>query len=117
MAKYETNLIGNFDELLNELDLGIISRSQTASFEAASNYYANGVRCSVRVYERYSVFGSNRLSMTISLFGYGRELFVSAISSGGSQAMFFKINTLGEEAFLKHAVDVIEAYIASHRQS
>mgnify|MGYP003296055213 CR=1 FL=1 len=25
---------------------------------------------------------------------------VSAITSGGSQAMFFKMNTLGEEAFL-----------------
>ena len=34
------------------------------------------------------------------LMGRGNELKVSAITSGGSQAMLFKINTFGEEAFL-----------------
>jgi hypothetical protein len=29
---------------------------------------------------------------------------------GGSQAMFFKMNTFGEEAFLRRAVDAIEPY-------
>ena len=43
---------------------------------------------------------TNRVSMNLTLVGRGRELFLSAITSGGSQAMFFKINTWGEEAFL-----------------
>ena len=36
----------------------------------------------------------------LTLAGEGEDLFLSAITSGGSQAMLFKINTWGEEAFL-----------------
>ena len=39
-------------------------------------------------------------SLAMTLAGDGDELFLSAITSGGSQAMFFKLNTWGEEAFL-----------------
>ena len=38
-----------------------------------------------------------------------------AITAGGSQAMFFKINTLGEEAFLDKLSEAVDAYKASHR--
>ena len=54
----------------------------------------------MRVYERYSVVGGNRVSLNLTLAGEGEDLFLSAITSGGSQAMLFKINTWGEEAFL-----------------
>ena len=57
----------------------------------------------VRVYERYSVAGGNRVSLNVTLVGDDRELIVSAITSGGSQALFFKINTWGEETFLNNA--------------
>ena len=72
----------------------------SASLEDSSDFSAGGVRCSVRVYERYSWTGGNRLSMTLTLFGDGDELRLSAITSGGSNAMFFKMNTIGEDAFL-----------------
>ena len=36
----------------------------------------------------------------MTLVGDGENLFLSAITAGGSQAMFFKMNTMGEEAFL-----------------
>ena len=38
--------------------------------------------------------------MSLTLVGKGEQLFLSAITSGGSQAILFKINTWGEEAFL-----------------
>ena len=38
--------------------------------------------------------------MTLTLVGKGKDLFLSAIAAGGSQGMFLKFNTLGEEAFL-----------------
>ena len=66
----------------------------------ANKLEADGVRCAVRVYERYSWTGGNRLSMSLTLFGSGSELQLSAITSGGSNAMFFKMNTIGEDAFL-----------------
>ena len=39
--------------------------------------------------------------MNVTLFQKGDgDIKLSAITSGGSQAMFFKVNTWGEEAFL-----------------
>ena len=66
----------------------------------------------MRVYERYSYTGQNRVSMNVTLFETEGRLFVSAVTSGGSQAMLFKINTFGEEAFLDLVKDVIDKYRA-----
>ena len=33
---------------------------------------------------------------------------LSAITAGGSQAVFFKINTLGEEAFLDKLIELLD---------
>ena len=76
--------------------------------EIGSDYAAGNVRCAVRVYERYSVAGGNRLSVSVTLVGQDRDLFLSAITAGGSQAMFFKINTWGEEAFLEKVRNIAE---------
>lgn len=100
MAKLEKRLCGDFDAILARLDEGILSGSMSATLEEQSDFELNGVRCAVRVYERYSWTGGNRLSMTLTLFGSGSELNLSAITSGGSNAVFFKMNTIGEDAFL-----------------
>lgn len=100
MAKYEYRFQGNFDRALSRLHDGILGGSVTASYEDGSDYAAGGLRCAVRVYERYSVAGGNRLSLTLTLVGAGENLFLSAIAAGGSQGMFLKLNTFGEEAFL-----------------
>ena len=111
MAKYERRLKGNFDEFLRELNDGILRGSMSASLEDGSDYSNQNVRCAVRVYERYSMTGGNRLSMNITLVGDGDDLFVSVITAGGSQAMLFKFNTIGEESFLQCAVQIIESHI------
>ena len=100
MAKYETRIHGDFDRVLNYLHDGILEASSSASYEDESYVQLAGVRCCVRVYERYSWTGGNRVSMTVTLVGDGEELCLSAITAGGSQAMLFKMNTMGEEAFL-----------------
>lgn len=53
--------------------------------------------------------GGNRVSMNVTLVGKGEELFLTAITSGGSQAVFWKINTMGEEAFLQTLIDAINS--------
>ena len=93
MAKYEHSFRGNFDEALNSLHQGILGGSVTASYEDGSDYASGGVRLAVRVYERYSMAGGNRLSLTLTLAGQGEDLFLSAIAAGGSQGMFLKFNT------------------------
>ena len=56
------------------------------------------------------VLNGNRVSMNVTLVGNDRDLFFSAITSGGSQAVFFKLNTLGEESFLEKLVPIVENY-------
>ena len=72
----------------------------SASYEDGSDCTLGTTRCAVRVYERYSWSGGNRVSLQLTLVGEGGRLFLSAITSGGSQAVLFKLNTWGEEAFL-----------------
>jgi len=108
MAKYEKTLYGNFNEILNRISTGIVDGSISASLEDCSDFICNGARCSVRVFERYSYFGGNRVSLSVTLFQSGDKIFLSAITSGGSQAVFFKINTFGEEAFLDKLIKIVE---------
>ena len=107
MAKLEKHLRGDFDSILAKLDEGILSGSMSANYEDGSDFRCGPVRCAVRVYERYSWTGGNRLSMTLTLFGSGDELTLSAITSGGSNALFFKMNTIGEDAFLDTLAGII----------
>lgn len=110
MAKYEKHLTGNFDELLELVTDGVLNGSMSASYENGSDWTSGEVRCAVRVFERYSAMGGNRVSMNVTLVGKGEELFLTAITSGGSQAVFWKINTMGEESFLEKLVRVVEGY-------
>ena len=108
VAKYEKHLTGNFDELLELVTDGVLNGSMSASYEDGSDWTNGTVRCAVRVFERYSYMGGNRVSMNVTLVGNGRDLFLSAITSGGSQAVFFKLNTLGEESFLEKLAEIVE---------
>lgn len=101
MAKLETTLNGNYEQILKRIESGILGGSISASLEDSSDFQSGDARCSVRVFERYSYSGSNRVSLSVTLFqNAGEPVYLSAITSGGSQAAFFKINTLGEESFL-----------------
>ncbi len=101
MAKLEQIINGNFEQLLRRIEDGIQGGSVSASLEDSSDFRSGDAKCSVRVFERYSYAGGNRVSLSVTLFQNADEhIHLSAITSGGSQAMFFKINTWGEEAFL-----------------
>ena len=78
------------------------------SLEDSSDFRSGTARCSVRVFERYSYLGNNRVSLNVTLFQNGDEpIQLSAITSGGSQAIRFKINTWGEEAFLDKLKEIL----------
>ncbi len=101
MAKLVRMVPERFDTVLDRLTKGILGGSISASLEASADYaFADG-RAAVRVFERYSYLGGNRLTMTLIVTEQAGQTCVTAITSGGSQALFYKINTFGEEAFLK----------------
>ena len=108
MAKMERTLNGDFNEILRRIENGIMKGSVSASLEDSSDFSDGSSRCAVRVFERYSAMGSNRVSLNVTLFeGKDGTIRLSAITSGGSQAMFFKINTFGEQAFLEKLAAVL----------
>ncbi len=101
MAKLEQVLNGDFKQIVDRIEHGILNGSMSASLEDFSYFCDGDARCAVCVFERYSYAGGNRVSMNVTLFQNGDgPIYLSAITSGGSQAMLFKVNTLGEEAFL-----------------
>lgn len=73
MAKLQRIRRGNFD--------GILQGSVSARLEDSSDFSMGDVRCSVRVFERYSVLGGNRLSLSVTLFGKDGDVHLSASSS------------------------------------
>lgn len=107
MAKLERTLYGDFNQLLTKIENGILQGSISATLEDSSDFYAGDARCSVRVFERYSTLGGNRVSMNVTLFQCGDKIRLSAITAGGSQAMFWKVNTFGEEAFLDKLDEIL----------
>lgn len=111
MAKLERTINEDFDLLLDRISKGILQGSFSASLEDSSDFCAGDSRCSVRVFERYSMAGDNRVSLNVTLFrSQGGPVYLSAITSGGSQAVFLKWNTLGEEAFLDKLREIVDRY-------
>ena len=110
MAKFEMTLrntsIGFVDGHIREQ---ILRGSATATLEDESHFLVNGVECETLVFERFSAMGSNRVSLTVTLVAHGDTVQVSGITSGGSQALFWKINTLGENAFLDKFIEALRS--------
>ena len=101
MAIFEKTIRNkNFDKLLRKLENEIPDSSWSADLEAGSDFKEGDARCSVRVFERYSMMGGNRLSLTLTMFqNADSPVRLSAITAGGSQAVFFKVNTLRRRIF------------------
>ena len=68
MAKLERTLSGDMNELLERIETGILAGSISATLEDKSDFTIGDTRCAVRVYERYSYAGSNRVSLSVTLF-------------------------------------------------
>ena len=109
MAKIESRLYGDFDQILADLH-DAVHTSISASLEGRSDLTVEDCRCAVRIYERYSALGGNRLTLNITLLQKKNQIYLIAVTAGGSSAMFFKVNTFEEESFLKTIQDVVQKY-------
>lgn len=108
MAKIEKTVYENLDPLVDRIESGILESSMSATLEDGTDWTIDDVRCSVRVFERFSYIGNNRVSMNVTMIQKGNgPVYLSAITSGGSQAVFWKINTFGEEAFLEKLEEIL----------
>ncbi len=106
MAKYTRTLSGDFDRIVTKITQGVLDASVSATLEDSWDVRGADSRCAVRVFERYSYAGGNRVSMNVTIFEAGGTINLCGITSGGSQAMFWKVNVWGEETFLDTLKDV-----------
>lgn len=114
MAKFQRSFKGNYQSFVNTLHRDITNGSISVSYEDGSDISHGNVKCSFRVYERYSMAGKNRVSMSVVVMGNEDNINVTAITSGGSQAVFFKINTIGENTFLDLCRRSVETYLRNN---
>lgn len=113
MAKFEKTFNGNFEDFVHYIERSVVSGSMSASIEDKSDVFLNDVKIAVRVFERYSAIGSNRVSLNVTIVSKEETITVIAITSGGSQAMFLKVNTFGESSFLTNFERSVNEYIRS----
>ena len=101
MAKFEQTFMNqDFDSLVARVERAVMDGSISATLEDKADYRLGDARCAVRVFERYSYLGGNRVSMNVTFFQADNITKLCAVTSGGSQALLFKVNTWGEESFL-----------------
>ena len=109
MSKYDVTVKGNLDIIISDVERAVNS-SFSASCEEQSDYLIGNSRIVIKAYERYTISGGNRVSLTVVFAECGDIIRVTAISTGGSRAMLFKINTYGEDSFLNTVVEVLDKY-------
>ena len=82
MAKLEKTITGDFNSILRRIEDGIINGSISASLEDSSDFRIGDTHCSVRVFERYSYMGGNRVSLSVTLFQNGNDaIHLAAITA------------------------------------
>lgn len=109
MAKIEKIVKGDFFKILNKIEEEVLDSSISASLEESSDFVSGDAKCSVRVFERYSMTGQNRLSLSVTLFqNKDDEIFITGITSGGSQGVLLKVNRIGENSFLDVFEEIID---------
>lgn len=109
MAKIEKTFIGDFEQFIKKIEDGILSGSRSATLKDSSDYFIGDVRCSVRVFERYSIADKSRTSMNVILLQRGNdEIYLTAITSGGGLSMFAdNTDTWGEASFLEKLKEIL----------
>lgn len=88
----------------------MLSANASVSYEDGSNFVSHDVKCSVRVYERFSSVGDNRVSINITVFGNEKKFCISGITAGGNRGVFYKFYSIGENTFLSEFVAAVERY-------
>ena len=110
MAKLERVVQGDFLALKEYIKRELPQKSMTFTLEEEFEGTANGKHYWVAACERYAYSGGNRTSLCITLIETEDGNHIMATGTGGSQALFMKINTWGESAFLDTLEEVLEAY-------
>jgi len=105
MAKFEKQVKGNFDVIVNNIHEDIMSSGISMNLVDESNYKNDLIKMAVRVYDKYFMRNGNRASLNLTIVGDCEDnVFISAIGAGGGSGVFFNYS-LGAESEL---VEIVE---------
>lgn len=96
MAKYEVAIIGDFQEVLNHLQQDIANSGVSMKLVDESDYRMGETKVAVRVYDKYYMRNGNRASLSLTVVGANRNIYISAIGAGGGSGIFVNFS-LGAE--------------------
>ncbi|MCH1627926.1 DUF6054 family protein [Ferdinandcohnia quinoae] len=97
MAKYETTISGQFEDVVNRLESDISNSGITMNLVDESNYSIGDTKIAVRVYDKYFMRNGNRTSLSLTVLGHNNHIFISAIGAGGGEGIIFNFS-LGAES-------------------
>lgn len=117
MAQLQRRIYTDYDDFLTYVEEKVLSRSISATLEESVDYLDGDKNVAIRVFERYSYTGNNRLSLHLTIIEEDESIYVVAITTGGSQARFFKINTFGESSFLDNFENIVREYEQEHKRN
>lgn len=113
MAKYITEITGNIDEFTRYLEREVLISKNFTTIKHQFRTKINDVQCCVQVFEGYTFWGGNWLTMDVTTLEYEGKLKVVVITSGGSNALLLKNFSLGiegENKMLNTAREIIGCY-------
>ena len=107
MAYLETSVKADLDDLAVRIERSLSDQSVSSCKEFEKDLTVGDSRVKLQTYERFSYMGGNRVSMHITYIQRGEYVEIIGVTAGGSSARFFKINTIGEEEFLRTLEEAI----------
>lgn len=111
MAKFEKILTGDFEQLSEAIEIEVLKANISSSKGDECYFESADSRFLVRVYERYSIWGRGRVSLTLTLFENDNKIKLCAITAAGSRSRLFKINSWSEKRYLKRFIKLLDSVV------
>lgn len=108
---YKKEVNKDINEVSHKIKEAFENMNLSSSLEGSIKEVVDSKIVELMVFERFSMFGSNRVSLSVMLIGdtYSTKIIMKA--SGGSQGAIFKINTLSESSFLNKAIKKLDSIL------
>ena len=112
MAKYETELAGDFGGVLSLLEYSIQESGGSVELVDRTDYDLGDTRVAVRVYDRYYFRTASRASLTLTVVGHGDRVMVSAIGAGGGNGIIVNMDWGSEENIVRLVEESLQKYLS-----
>lgn len=88
------------------------SYSTSATHEETRLVKSDETYVQIDMFERYSMFSDSRVALGVTTIYKNGKIDITAMSAGGSRAIFFKMDTVGENNFLDGFKNVVKDYFS-----